>query len=174
MRARRGAVFTLVILALTLGAAACGGTSAKTTTSQVQLKAAEVHWRVGLGRWRASMLRALDGISLIFSRQDSLARLATRHSATSVRLEGYEVTLANCTVVLRQLGPVPQRLQLSSRYAGQACESLQQGVRLVLRAVSQLGRVASVNPLDQASVPLGAGQSELTTATRAAVEVPPT
>ena len=174
MRARRGAAFTLVILALTLGAAACGGTNAKTTTSAARLKAAEAHWRVGLGRWRASMLRALDGISLIFSREDSLVRLQTRHSTTSIRLERYEFTLANCTVVLRQLGPVPQRLELSGRYAGQACENLQLGVRLVVRAVSLLGRVASVDPLEQASIPLGAGQTELTTATRAALEIPPT
>src|SRR6202030_1000789 len=107
MRARRGAVFTLVLLALTLGAAACGGGGAKTTASAAQLKAAEAHWRVGLGRWRSSMLQALDGISLIFSRQDSLAGLEVRHSKTSVRLERYEFTLANCTVALRQLGRVP-------------------------------------------------------------------
>ena len=174
MRVRRGAVFTLVILALALGAAACGGTSKKTATSAAELKAAESHWRVGLGHWRASMLRALDGISLIFSRQDSLAGLEARHSKTSDRLERYEFTLANCTVVLRGLGPVPQRLRLSNQYAGQACENLERGVRLVVRAVSQLGRVASVDPLDQASIPLGDGQSELTTATRAALEIPPT
>ena len=174
MRARRGAVFTLVILALALGAAACGRSSAKTTTSPAAISAAEAQWRVGLGRWRASMLRALDGISLIFSRQASLALLQARHSQTSVRLEGYEFTLANCTVVLRRLGPVPEQLQLSSHYAGQACENLERGARLVVRAVSQLGLVASIDPLDQASIPLGAGQAELTTATRAAVEIPPT
>jgi len=174
MRGRRGAAFTLVILALTLGAAACGGTSAKTTTSAVERKVAEAHWRVGLGRWRASMLRALDGISLIFSREASVAKLEVRHSETSDRLERYEFTLANCSVVLRELGPVPQRLQLSGQYAGQACDALQRGTLLVVRAVSELGRVASVDPLDEASVPLGAGQSELTTATRAALEIPPT
>jgi hypothetical protein len=174
MRARRGAVFIVVILALSLGGAACGGTTAKTTTSAAAVKAAEAEWRVGLGRWRVSMLRALDGISLIFSRADSVARLEARHSKTSVRLERYEFTLASCAVVLRQLGPVPQALQLSSHYAGQACENLERGARLVVQAVSQLARVASVDPLNRASVPLGTGQSELTTAVRAALDIQPT
>ena len=172
MRARRAAEFTLVILALMLGSAACGGTTAKTTISTAAVKAAEAHWRVGLGRWRASMLGALDGISLIFSRTDSVAGLEVRHSKASARLERYEFTLANCTAVLRQLGSVPQPLKLSSQYAGQACKNLERGARLVIEAVSRLGRVASVDPLDRASIPLGAGQSELTTAIRAELEVP--
>ena len=166
-------MFMLVILALTLGACACGGTIARTTTSAAQVKAAEARWRVGLERWRASMLRALDGISLIFSRQASLAALEARHSNISVRLVRYELTLAGCTVVLRRIGPVPQPLQFSRQYASQACRDLERGGRLVVEAVSQLGHLASVDPLDRASIPLSSGQSELTTAIRAALEIPP-
>ncbi len=177
MKARRAAIFTVVILALALGAAACGRGSTKTTTSAARTEALEAHWRVGLDRWRASMLGALDGISLIFSRQDSLVEVELRHSSTSLRLERYEFTLASCTLLLRRLGPVPQLLRSSGEYAGQACKQLERGVRLVGVAVSQLvvsGVPLGGDPLDRASIPLGLGQSELTTATRAAIAVPPT
>jgi hypothetical protein len=174
MRARRGAAFTLVTLALALGSSGCGGAAATTTTPAAQVKAAVVHWRVGLGRWRASMQRALDGISLIFAREATMVELETRHSETSIRLQRYELTLTGCAVALRRIGSVPPPLRISNEYAGQACLDLERGARLVIEAVSELGRVTVADPLDRASIPLGIGQSELTTATRAAARLPQT
>jgi hypothetical protein len=119
------------------------------------------------------MLRALDGISVIFSTDASLKGLQRSHSEVAVRLERYESTLANCTQELKSLGAVPRPFAISDHYAGQACKNLEQGEKLVETAVAQIGRSTALDPLDQASVPLGVGQSELTTATRAMDVSPP-
>jgi hypothetical protein len=160
-------VFTLVLAALALGVPACGGTKAQTQTSAAEVKAAQTHWRSGLVRWRHSMLQALDGISLIFASEASLVGLESRHSKASARLAGYESTLAGCSATLDGLGHVPPAFLLSGHYANAACKDLENGERLVEEAVVRLNNntlADPLNPLTQATVPLGSGQSELGTA----------
>jgi hypothetical protein len=174
MRSRQGAAMTLAALALALGAAACGGGSgAGTTTSSPQAVAQAHHWRVGILRLRHTMQQALDGISLIFSSQESIVRLQARHSATRGRLAGYESVLAGCSSELQQMGRVPLPFRLSSKYARRACHDLERGGRMVEEALVLLDHNASIDPLDPlgaASDPLGTGQSELSTAARALAE----
>jgi hypothetical protein len=174
MRARRGAEITLVCLALALGVSACGGKKTPTTTvSAAQIKAAQAHWRKGLVQWKHSMLGALDGISVIFSSSAGLQGLREPHSSTTTNLERYEGVLANCSSTLGGLGPVPPAFHVSGHYAGQACKSLESGELQVEKAVTDLAPSdpnalpGAEDPLDQASVTLGAGQDELTTATQA-------
>jgi hypothetical protein len=176
MRARRGAAFTLVILALALGAAACGGKPAKTTTAQARAaRAAEARFSAGLGRWHHSMLEALNGLSELFASEAGLVAIETLHSGAATRLARYESTLTNCAVSLHQIGPVPDAYELSGRYAGQACANLERGERLVEQAVTGLEHNTIADPLDpliMATTPLGDGQAELTTAMKA-LHLPP-
>jgi hypothetical protein len=166
---------TLVLLAFALGAGACGGTDAATRTQAAREKAAEVRWSAGLHLWRRSMQVALDGISMIFSREATLVALTERNSTASHRLARYESTLAGCTLALDGLGPVPPTFALSAHYAGMACSDLEKGATLVVKAVKGLidnTLVDPLNPLTDASTPLGDGQSEIVTAT-AALTLPP-
>jgi hypothetical protein len=175
MKAWRAAASTLVLLAVALGVAACGGPSAATKTHAAEAKALEARWSAGLHRWRHSMQIALDGISVLFSREVTLMSLTERRSSASHRLAGYESTLSRCSLALDGLGPVPPTLVLAARYAGQACTDLEKGAVLVRKAVIGLVNNTLVDPMDpltDASVPLGAGQSEIVTAT-AALTLPP-
>ena len=98
-----------------------------------------------------------------------------QHSSTSVRLERYESPSPAAPCCSAGSGPCRPRLRSSGGYAGQACKQLERGARLVVGpfpSSTVSGEPLDGDPLDRASIPLGLGQSELTTATRAAVRDP--
>jgi hypothetical protein len=169
MKVRPAAALALAVPALALGASACGGSSA-TKPSVEEQRATEQSWRAGLLRWGHSMQGALDGLSVIFATEGSLARVRTAGSSTSASLSTFELTILRCTRDVRSLGPVPDVFAAAGRYALQACASLEQGEREVEGVVTSLRRGGGFNTLDPlggAGDLLSAGQAKLTTAVRA-------
>lgn len=168
MKARHAAVLASLLLALALGAAACGGSSARgAKTSAEEQRAAEQHWRIGLISWHRSTQDALDGLSIIFATQASLDRIRKAGSATSSTLAGFEGTLVRCSRTIHALGPVPIVFATARRYALRACETLQKGEHDVEGVVGTLrrgGDYDTLDPLSGAGDLLSTGQSELTTA----------
>jgi hypothetical protein len=167
MKGRHAAAMALVLLALALGASACGGSSSKTTkTSAAQQRAAEQHWRKGIIRWHRSTQSALDGISIIFATQASLDSIRNASSALSSHLLGYEVILIQCSRTIRALGPVPVAFAMAGRYAVRACKTLEKGEHAVEHVVGGLrhgGGYETLDPLSGAGDLLSTGQAELTT-----------
>ena len=175
MDARRAAVVALAVPALALGAAACGGNSAKTKTDVAREHAAEVRWRAGIMRWRNSTQRALNGISILFATDGALSELDSTSSQASASLAAFEQILARCSDTISRLGPVPTVFAPSGRYAKRACASLEQGVHAVddvVRKVRNGGELDTLDPLSGAGDLLSSGQAELTTAVRA-LDAPP-
>lgn len=172
MRARRAAALAASALVLAPGLAACGGgQSAKQATAEKAKARAELrHWRQGLMRWHASTQHALDGISIIFSTEESLVAVGRGGNRTSTSLVSYENVLMHCTSTVRGLGAVPPGLELAGRYALAACSSLEKGGQSVLRIVHNLRRgngYETLDPLQGADDFLSTGQAQLTTAAQA-------
>jgi hypothetical protein len=147
--------------------------SASEKTATEQAAAAEAHWRTGIVLWHRTMLRALDGISLIFSRPGSLSTLQKPSSRLSATLGTFELTLAGCSATVRKLGPVPPALATAGKYALDACHSLERGEQLIESAMVELRKtdlndpLNQVSPLKSAADPLAAGQNEMVTVTHA-------
>jgi hypothetical protein len=170
MVARQAAVLAVAVSALALGASACGGGASTTKTSAAQEQTVEAKWRAGLFEWRRSMLEALDGLSVVFSTDASLAELSHEGSRASTGFARYRSRLLRCAAAVRRLGPVPPPYEQAQVYALQACRFLEQGIGKVTVVVGRLRRGAAVDPMDplgNASVLLATGQTELTTAVQA-------
>ena len=107
MRARELVVLAVLFPALVLGVAACGGggsgSGAKPTAAQ--LEAMKTEWRAGLIQWRHTMLNALDGLSLVFSTDGSVADLSRSGSGSSTRLTTFEGRISTCSDKLRAARP---------------------------------------------------------------------
>lgn len=165
MRASRGAACMLVILALALGASACGGSSTGTTTaSAAAIRTAEAHWRTGLVRWHKSMLGALDDISVVFSTDAGVAALQTSGTRGYRELTRDERALASCSVRIGALGPAPDTMAAARGYALMACANFERGEKLVEAAVREIRTSMPLNPLDAATGPLSTGESEMNAA----------
>ena len=171
MKARQVAALALLIPALALGAAACGGSGAKTTkTSAAQQRLMEKHWRSGFVLWRRQTQHALDGLSVIFSTQATLQGIRKAGTHLSASLSGYEATLLGCSRTIHSLGPVPEVFSTAGRYALRACKSLEKGERMVEGVVGDLrhgGGFDTLDPLSGAGDVLSTGQAQLTTANTA-------
>jgi hypothetical protein len=170
MKARQVAALALVLPALALGAAACGGSGGGSTkTSAAQQRIAENHWRSGFVLWRRKTQNALDGISVIFSTQASLDGIRKPGTHLSSTLVVFEATLLGCSRTIHSLGPVPDVFATAGRYAVRACKSLEKGEHAVEGVVGSLRRGAgfdTLDPLSGAGDLLSTGQAELTTAGR--------
>jgi hypothetical protein len=168
MRARECVALAFLVPALALGASACGGSGgrgAKPTAAQRQ--AAESKWRAGLLEWRRAMLHALDGLSLVFATDGSVADLSLRSSASSTRLVRFEGPITTCSDTVRLLGPAPDPFDQSRIFALEACRRLKEGIGKVNEVVADLRHGIAVDPIDplgDATVLLAAGQTELSTA----------
>jgi hypothetical protein len=170
MRTRTSVALAVLVPALALGAAACGGSSKQDQPTAKQLATTETKWRSGLFEWRHTMLKALDGLSLVFSTDGSVADLSRSESRSSVRLSLFEGRIATCTSQVRQLGPAPEPFAQARVYALEACKRLKEGVGKVDQVVADLRHGFAVNPIDplgNASILLAAGQTELSTAVEA-------
>lgn len=169
----RGAAFTLAVLALALGASACGGGgSPKTTSTTAAERAAVDHWRAGLVRWQRSMAGALDGISVVFSTDAGLLGIQTNGTREFKELVRDERALASCTIVVGQLGPAPEEFSQARAYALMACGNFERGERYVEAAVRQVRHSTPLDPLDSATGPLSTGESEMQSAGLALTSAP--
>jgi hypothetical protein len=169
MDARRAAAVALVIPALALGGAACGGNGATKTTAKEQ-HAVEAHWRKGLLRWHHDTQHALNGLSILFSTDGALTELTSVSSKASLSLASFEGVLVQCTTTVRGLGPVPPAFAMAGRYALRTCASLEQGERAVEVVVGKIrrgGGLDTLDPLSGAGDLLSTGQAELTTTVHA-------
>ena len=169
MRARELVVLAVLLPALALGAAACGGggsgSGAKPTAAQLETMKTE--WRSGLIQWRHAMLNALDGLSLVFATDGSVADLSRSGSSSSTRLTTFEGRISTCSDELRRLGPAPQPFEQSRVYALEACKWLNEGIGRVNQVVADLRHGIAIDPIDplgDATVLLATGQTELSTA----------
>jgi hypothetical protein len=155
---------------LALMVAACGGNAAK-QQQQTADAAAAAHWRIGLTHWGATMVSAIDGISLVFSNPASVRGLQSGDKRTIARIDRLEHTLLGCTSALERIGPVPVALAASRREAQLACASLERGATLVRLGITQVQRGLGVDLLNRSSAPLGAGQEAIR---RAKLDLRPT
>jgi hypothetical protein len=169
MKLRGGTALVVVILALALGVSGCGGSSVKKPDAKAEASA-EAHWRAGLLQWRRSMLRALNGMSIILATDGSLVLLKDPRSSTSARLDALTSTLDSCSVAVRAIGAAPPVFAISHRLALVACKTLGQGDELVRGVVVKIragGALDSLDPVPGAGDLFSTGQNELTTAVRA-------
>ena len=153
----RTAAVALAALACGLGAAACGGDG----TSKEQEAAdrrAEARWVAGLTRWSSDMLGALNGISVLLGRAESVTRLQRGEARTSAQLERFEQTLAGCTAAIARRGPPPDALRGVRQEALRACRNLERGARLVRNGVAVWQDGGGIGALDSAYYALGSGQ----------------
>lgn len=171
MKARHAAALALLLPALALGSASCGGSSGKQPKpTAAQQRAAEQHWRSGLRRWHLSTQNALDGISIIFATQASLDGIRNAASRSSSSLRGFEGTLLDCSSTIRALDPVPVVFAPVRSYALRACKTLEHGGHALDGVVGNLrhgGGYNTLNPLSDAGNLLSTGQSELIATMRA-------
>jgi hypothetical protein len=176
MEARRAAAFAFSALALALGLAACGGgSSKKQKQSAVAARVARQHWRKGMMRWHHDTQNALDGLSLMFATEASLASLGSGTSHASHRLILYEGILVRCSSTVHGLGPVPAGFELAGRYALAACQNLEKGEHGVESLVVQIrhgGGFDTLDPLTGAGSQLSLGQADLTTVVHALSNAP--
>ncbi len=139
----------LIVLAL----AACGGNAVKTHDN-----AAEVHWRSGLTSWGASMTRAINGISVLFSRPSSVRGIESGDRRTAAKLGRLEQTLSGCTEAVHRLGAAPGTLVTSRHEALHACVALEDGAALIRAGVRQVQHGLGADLLNRSSEPLAAGE----------------
>ena len=172
MRARELVVLAVLLPALALGSAACGGgaSGSGTKPTAAQLQTMETEWRAGLVEWRQAMLHALDGLSLVFATDGSVAGLSRSRSGSSTHLTTFEGRISTCSDKVRRLGPAPQPFEQSRIYALEACKRLNQGIGRINQVVADLRHGMPVDPIDplgNATVILATGQTELSTAVEA-------
>jgi hypothetical protein len=134
--------------------------------------ASALRWSNELVAWHRTLLHALDGISVLFSTQVSVADLLNERSPASRALIRDEVALAHCSAAISRLGPAPAALDTAEHYALEACVNLQEGARLVLVAVHEVRTGAPLNPLAAATGPLYTGQAEAAAAAQASSPAP--
>lgn len=172
MLAGRAAASTLVILALGLGATACGSSGAKKPLKATQV-AADARWRLGIALWHKQMLGALDGISIMLSSAAGISLLEAADHTTVAKLDGLNQTLSECSAALAALGPVPSELVEAQQTASRACGNLERGAGLVAAGVKALQHGGGARFFNRATTPLSTGQDEMSVATRQVHQTPP-
>ncbi len=146
----------VALAALALAATACVGGPSK--EEQVADRQAQARWQAGISRWSADMLGALNGISVLLSKADTVNRLRSGEPQTTGRLVRFERTLAGCSAAITRLGPSPDALEGVRREALRACRSLESGARLVRVGVATWGLGSGIGAVNRAAEALGAGQ----------------
>jgi hypothetical protein len=147
----------LAAASIVLALAACGGNAAK----KQQPTAAETHWRSGLVSWGASMTRAINGISVLFSQPSSVRAIESGDRRIAAKLRRFEGTLSGCGAAIGRLGAPPPALATARDEARRACAALQQGAALVRAGVRQVQHGQGFDLLTRSSDALAAGQESL-------------
>ena len=107
------------------------------------------------------MRLTLDGISVLFTSPDAVRGIEGGSSPADSELTRYVRILATCSGLIRALGSPPSPFVPAHHYALRACTSLEDGARLVTRGVKQVQSGAGSSLLNDATIPLSAGQSDL-------------
>ena len=141
-----------VLAALAL--AGCGGGGGTTTGPD----AASARWAHGLRQWGAGMRRAVNGLSVLFSRPADVRAIVANERRTALLLARYERTLAGCSAAVERLGAAPEPLALARREALHACDDLERAARLVRNGVRDLQQGRGTGLLNESAGPLGAGE----------------
>lgn len=142
---------------IVLTLSACGGHAVK----QQQPTAAEAHWRSGIISWSASMTRAIDGISVLFSRPSSVRAIEGSERRTGLLLGRFEDTLSGCAAALQRLGDAPATFATAHHEALRACAALQQGAALIRAGVRQIQHGLGGDLLNRSTDALAAGQESV-------------
>jgi hypothetical protein len=167
------AALVLVVLVIGLIGTGCGSSGTTATTTSAAAKEAQQRWLVGLRAWSHKMRLTLDGISVLFTSPESVRGIEGGSRNVDAQLARYVNTLATCSVLVRALDPTPVALGLARHYALRACESLEAGARLIREGVKQVQDGDGSSLLNQATIPLSAGQSDLAVAVSSAVTANP-
>jgi hypothetical protein len=147
-----------VLALLTCLVAGCGGSGKSGTTSSAAGRAATAQWSAGFREWSLGMRRAIDGISVLFSRPADVRGIQAGNQRVGRTLRQYERTLANCSARVRRLGTPPESLQLSKQEALHACKSLERASRLIGRGVAAFQQGLGPDVLNTTAEPLSAGE----------------
>jgi hypothetical protein len=147
-----------VLALLTCFLAGCGGGGKSGTTSSAAGGAAKTEWAAGMREWSLGMRRAIDGISVIFSRPADVRGIQAGDRRVGRTLRQYEQALANCSARVRRLGPPPEQLQLSQHEALHACKSLEHAAALIATGVAAFQRGLGPDVLNTTAEPLSAGE----------------
>jgi hypothetical protein len=140
----------IVVLVL----AGCGGSSG----TKAEDKAAEARWASGLRQWGSGMTRAIDGISLVFSRPADVRGIQAGDRRVGARLARYERTLADCSARVERLGAPPASLVLAQREALHACISLERAAVLIRKGIAAFQHGLGPQLLNGSGEPLTAGE----------------
>jgi hypothetical protein len=151
------AALALAAIACSLGAAACGG-DGSSPEQRAADRRGEARWQSGLTRWSADMVGALNNISTMFAREESVNRLRSGEAQTRRQLARFERTLAGCTATITRLGEPPHTLAAVRQEALRACKSLERGARFVQDGVLVWRNGGGIAALDRAYYELGSGQ----------------
>jgi hypothetical protein len=104
------------------------------------------------------MRRAIDGISVLFSRPADVRGIQAGEPRVGRVLRGYERTLAACSARVRRLGTPPESLVLAQHEALHACKSLERAAVLIGRGVAAFQRGLGPDVLNTTADPLTAGE----------------
>jgi hypothetical protein len=143
-----------VVVVVVFVLAGCGGSS----DTKAQEKAAEAQWAAGLRQWGSGMTRAIDGISLLFSRPADVRGIQAGDRRVGARLARYERTLAACSARVERLGTPPASLVLAQREALHACISLERAAVLIRKGIAAFQHGLGPELLNGTGEPLTAGE----------------
>jgi hypothetical protein len=118
----------------------------------------EARWAGGLRQWGSGMTRAINGISLMFSRPADVQGIQAGNRRINARLDRYEQTLAECSLRVERLGAPPASLMLAKREALHACISLERAAVLIRKGIAAFQHGLGPQLLDGSGDPLSAGQ----------------
>ena len=107
------------------------------------------------------MTRAIDGISVLFSRPSSVRAIEGGERKTTLLLGRFENTLSGCAAALRRLGDAPATFAAAHHEALRACAALQQGAALIRAGVRQFQHGLGFDLLTRSSDALAAGQDSV-------------
>jgi hypothetical protein len=144
-------VFVVCVLA------GCGGGGSATSTS-AEKGATAAQWAGGLRRWGLGMQRAIDGLSVLFSRPADVRRIEAGEPRVGRTLRRYERTLAACSERVRRLGTPPTSFVLAHREALHACVSLERAAVLIGKGVAAFQQGLGPDVLNTTAEPLSAGE----------------
>jgi hypothetical protein len=126
-----------------------------------QPTAAEAHWRSGVVKWGTSMTRAINGVSVLFSRPASVRGIDAGDRRTAAKLRRFEDTLSGCATAIQRLGNVPLTFTTAHHEALRACAALQHGAALIRAGVRQVQHGNGFDLLARSTDPLTAGQDSI-------------
>jgi len=144
----------VLLAALVLSLAACGGGSGSKTTQED--KAVAARWASGLHAWGSGMNHVIDGLSILFSQPADVRGIQAGDRRIGLLLARYEHTLAACSARVQKLGAAPASLELARKEALHACISLEHAATLIRNGIKEFQHGLGPDVLNSTSDPLSA------------------